>query len=119
MDTRKRMAVQALLWSGYAAISLAMVSTFQPLTGSLVFVMACVGAGLWAASEGLRSLALWQGWLDRSPPALLLRLVMMPPLFAVLLQLLLFAINKAGLSLGLLQFPPAMPRSEVVHHSWS
>ena len=119
MDTRKRMAVQALLWSGYAAISLAMVSTFQPLTGSLVFVMACVGAGLWAASEGLRSLALWQGWLDRSPPALLLRLVMMPPLFAVLLQLLLFAINKAGLSLGLLQFPPAMPRGWLVLLSYT
>jgi hypothetical protein len=111
--------VQALLWGGYVAVSLAMVASFQPLTGSLVFVMACVGAGLWAASEGLRALALWQGWLDRSPRSLLLCLAFMPPAFAFAVQLLLFAVNKIGLSLGLLQFPPGMPQGWLVLLSYT
>jgi Histidine kinase len=119
MDTRKRMAVQALLWGGYVAVSLAMVASFQPLSGSLVFVMVCLGFGLWGASEGLRALALWQGWLDRSPRSLLFCLVLMPPAFAGCLQLGLFLINKVGLSLGLLQFPPGMPQGWLMLLSYT
>jgi hypothetical protein len=119
MDTRKRMAVQALLWGGYVAISLAMVSSFQPLNASFVFVMACVGGGLWAASEGLRALALRRAWLDRSPPSLLLRLALMPPLFALAVQVMLFAINWAGISLGLLHFPPNVPQGWLVLLSYT
>lgn len=110
MDTRRRSALQAALWGGYVAISLAMVASFQPLTGSLVFVMLCLGALMWAASEGLRALALKRAWLDRSPPALLARLALLPPLFALAVQLGLYGINWVGLSLGLLQFPPGAPR---------
>jgi len=110
MKTRRRMALQALLWGGYVAISLGMVSTFQPLTGSLVFVMLLVGAGLWAATESLRVLALRHAWLDRPPRALLLRLMLLPPLFALAVQVALFLINWAGLSLGLLRFPPGTPQ---------
>lgn len=114
MQTRSRALAQALVWGGYVAVSLGMVAGFQPISGSLVFVMVCLGAGLWAASEGLRALALWQAWLDRSPRSLLWRLVCMPPAFAFALQLILFGINKTGLWLGLLQFPPAMPHGWLV-----
>jgi hypothetical protein len=119
METRRRMSLQALLWGGYVAVSLAMVASFQPLSGSLVFAMACLGVGLWAASEGLRALALRQAWLDRTPRSLLLRLVFMPPAFAFGLQLLLYAVNKVGLWLGLLQFPPAMPHGWLVLLSYT
>ncbi|KQV88342.1 sensor histidine kinase [Pelomonas sp. Root1237] len=119
MDTRKRMGVQALLWGGYVAVSLAMVSSFQPLNASFVFVMGCVGGGLWAASEGLRALALRRAWLDRSPPALLLRLALLPPLFALAVQVVLFAINWAGISLGLLHFPPNVPQGWLVLLSYT
>ena len=114
MSGRKRSVVQALLWSGYVAVSLAMVASYQRLSGSVVFVMVCVGAGLWVASEVLRALALRHGWLDRPPRALLLRLVLLPPLFAVALQCLIFLINRVGMSLGLLSFPPGMPRGALV-----
>jgi len=103
---RRRFAVQALVWGSYAALSLAMVAGFQQrLTGSLVFVMALLAAGLWACTEGLRALALRRGWLDLPPAALLLRLAALPPLFALALQLLIYAINWAGLRLGALQLP--------------
>jgi len=114
MNTRRRMALQALLWGIYALISLGMIAAFQQLTGSLVFVMLCVAGGLWACSEGLRVLALRGGWLDRSPRALLLRLVLLPPLFAFGLQCLIFGINWAGISLGLLAFPPGTPQGLAV-----
>ena len=110
MNTRRRAGLQALLWGGYVAVSLAMVASFQRVSGSLVFVMACVGAGLWAASEGLRALVLRRGWLDGSTQALLLRLALLPPLFALAVQAGLFAINAVGLSLGLLHFPPGVPQ---------
>ncbi|MBI3348332.1 MAG: histidine kinase [Burkholderiales bacterium] len=110
MDTRKRMALQALLWGGYALVSLAMVAAFQRLTGSLIFVMLCVGAGLWAASEGLRAMALRGGWLDLPPRALLPRLLLLPPLFAIAIQAGLFLVNWVGLSLGLLSFAPGTPQ---------
>ncbi|KQY85830.1 sensor histidine kinase [Pelomonas sp. Root1444] len=116
---RRRIALQALLWGGYVAISLAMVANFQPLTGSLVFVMGCVGAGLWAASETLRKLALRGRWLDRSPRALLLRLALTPPLLALAVQCAIFGINWVGLSLGLLAFPPGMPRGGLVLLSYT
>ncbi len=119
MDTRRRTAVQASLWSGYVAVSLAMVASFQPLNASFVFVMLCLGAGLWLASEGLRALALRRAWLDRSPPALLLRLVLLPPLFALAVQAALFLINWAGVSLGLLHFPPNVPRGWLVLLSYT
>jgi signal transduction histidine kinase len=119
MDTRRRMAVQALLWGGYVAISLAMVANFQPLSGSLVFVMACVGVGLWAASETLRMLALRRRWLDRSPRALLLRLALTPLLLALAVQCAIYVINWMGLSLGLLAFPPGMPRGGLVLLSYT
>lgn len=119
MNTRRRTALQALLWGGYVVLSLAMVSSFQPLGGSLVFVMACVGAGLWAASEGLRALALRRGWLDRSPQALLLRLALLPPLFALAVQAVLFGINWAGLALGWLHFPPGVPQGWLVLLSYT
>lgn len=111
MTTRRRFALQTLVWGAYVALSLAMVSGFQPLNGSLVFVMVCLGAALFAASEGLRALALWQRWLDRPPRALLLRLVATPPLAALGVQLTLYVVNSIGLRLGWLQFPPGAYRS--------
>jgi signal transduction histidine kinase len=112
METRRRMVVQALLWGGYAAISLGMVASFQRLTGAFVFVMALLSGGLWAATEGLRALVLRRGWLDRPPRALLLRLVLLPPLFALALQGLIYVVSWAGVSLGLLEFPSGTP------HGW-
>lgn len=119
MQTRRRMAVQGLVWSGYVAISLAMLASFQPVTGSLAFVMACVGAGLFAATEGLRALALRRAWLERPPRALLLRLALLAPLAALAVQCALFLINLAGLSLGLLSFPPGMPQGALVLLSYT
>lgn len=114
MTTRRRQIWQALVWGLYVALSLVMLASFQPISGSLIFVMVCVGAGLWGVSEALRALVLRRGWLDDSPRALALRLVLLPPLFALGLQLLLFGINWAGLRLGLLQFPPGMPQGALV-----
>ena len=77
MTMRRRAALQAVVWGGYVAISLAMLASFQPLTGSFVFVMVALGALLWAASEGLRAIALRQAWLEGSTRALLLRLALL------------------------------------------
>jgi hypothetical protein len=119
METRRRMWVQALLWGGYAAISLGMIASFQRLSGSLVFVMALVSAGMWAATEGLRALVLRRGWLELPPRALLLRLLLLPPLAAFALQCLIFLVNWAGLALGLLQFPPGTPQGGLVLLSYT
>jgi signal transduction histidine kinase len=114
MNTRRRAVIQGLLWSGYVGISLVMIANFGPLNGSMAFVMVSVAAGLWAISEALRAMALRQAWLDLPPPKLLLRLLLVPPLFAVLLQILVFFVNRAGVLLGLLEFPPGMPRNWLV-----
>lgn len=114
MNTRRRAVVQGLLWSGYVGISLVMIANFGPLSGSMVFVMVSVAAGLWVVSEALRALALRRAWLDQTPQGLLLRLLLVPPLFAVALQILIFFVNKAGVALGLLEFPPGMPRNWLV-----
>ncbi|RZL33903.1 MAG: hypothetical protein EOP35_16850 [Rubrivivax sp.] len=119
MNTQRRSAIQALLWSGYVGLSLAMMASFGPVTGSMVFTMAFVGAGLWAVSETLRTLALRRAWLDRPPRALLLRLLLVPPLFALALQVLIFAVNRAGVLLGVLAFPPGMPHGWLVMLSYA
>jgi signal transduction histidine kinase len=114
MNTRRRSAIQALLWSGYVGLSLAMIANFGPLNGSMVFVMVFVGAGMWAVSEALRALALRHAWLDLPPRALLLRLVLVPPLFAFALQTLVFAVSRGGVLLGVLQFPSGLPHGLAV-----
>jgi len=114
MGTRRRTAIQLLLWSSYVGISLAMVANFGQMNGSLVFVMCSVAVGLWGISEALRALALRRAWLDRSPRALLLRLLLVPPLFAFALQVLIFFINRAGVLMGLLTFPPGLPNGWLV-----
>ena len=110
MTHRRRFAVQALIWGGYVGLSLAMVAAFQRPTGSVVFVMAMVGAGLWAASEVLRALVLRRGWLERSTGALLLRLAVLPPLLMLALQGVIYLVNSAGLALGWLDFPRGTPQ---------
>ena len=114
MDVRKRSAVQALLWSCYSGLSILMIASFGALTGSLVFVMVFIGASLWAASEALRALALRRAWLDLPPRSLMLRMLLVPPLFAFSVQVLTYAVNSAALALGLLQFPAGMPRGWLV-----
>lgn len=110
MTMRRRAALQAVVWGGYVAVSLAMLASFQPVSGSLLFVMVVLGALLWGASEGLRALALRQAWLDGSTRALVLRLVLITPAVALAVQLTLFGINSLGLALGLLEFPKGMPQ---------
>jgi len=114
MNTRRRSVIQALLWSFYAGVSLAMIANFGILTGSMVFTMVFVGAGLWVASEALRALALRRAWLDLPPRALLLRLLLAPWLCALALQELVYLVNGAGVKLGLLAFPPGTPRGWMV-----
>lgn len=109
MTTGRRAALQAVVWGGYVAVSLALVASVRQLTGSLTFVMLCLGGLLWGASEGLRSLALWQRWLDRSPRSLLFCVIVMPWVFAVVVQLTLLVINRTGAALGWLSFPTDMP----------
>ncbi|PTT88994.1 hypothetical protein DBR42_08695, partial [Pelomonas sp. HMWF004] len=110
MMVRQRAALQAVVWGGYVAISLAMLASFQPVTATFVFVMLALGALLWGASEGLRALALRQAWLDASTRALLLRVALWPPLAALAVQAVLYGINVAGLALGLLSFPRSTPQ---------
>jgi hypothetical protein len=110
MTLRRRAALQAVVWGGYVAVSLAMLAGFQTVTGSLLFVMVALGALLWVASEGLRALALRQAWLDGSTRALVLRLVFVTPAAALGVQLTLFAVNAAGLALGWLSFPGNLPQ---------
>lgn len=111
VTSRRRAALQALVWGGYMVISLGMVASFQRVSGSLVFVMVALGLLMWGASEALRALALRQGWLEGSTRALLLRLALLPPVAALAVQLTLYALNVAGLSLGLLSFPRGMSGS--------
>lgn len=110
MMTRHRAALQALLWTGYVGVSLALVASFQRPSGSFVALMVALGAGLWATTETLRALALRQAWLDRSPRGLLLRLAAVPPAFALALQLALGGLRWAGVQLGWLQFPGDLPQ---------
>jgi hypothetical protein len=110
MTMRRRAALQAVVWGGYVVVSLAMLASFQAVSGSLLFVMIALGGLLWAASEGLRALALRQAWLDGSTRSLVLRLALITPAAAVGVQLTLFAINSLGLALGLLNFPKGMPQ---------
>lgn len=110
MTMRRRAALQAVVWSGYAIVSLGMIANFQALTGSLIFVMLALAVLLWVASEGLRALALRQAWLEGSSSALALRLALLPPLAAVAVQVALHGINTLGLLLGLLVFPAGTPQ---------
>lgn len=110
MNTRSRTAIQALLWGSYVGLSLAMIASFGTVSGSMVFTMVFVGVGLWLASETLRALALRRAWLEQPPRALLLRLLLAPALFAFALQGMVFVVNRVGVLLGLLEFPPGMPR---------
>ncbi|MCE4558114.1 sensor histidine kinase [Roseateles cellulosilyticus] len=110
MTTGRRTALQAMVWSGYVAISLGMLASYQPVSGPFVFVMAALGALLWGATEGLRAVALRRAWLDGSTRLLLLRLALWPPLMALAVQAALYALNTAGIALGLLSFPASMPR---------
>ena len=119
MDTRKRSAIQALLWSSYVGMSLAMIANFGQVSGSFIFSMIFMAVGLWVSTETLRALALRQGWLDRSPRALLLRLLLLPALFAIALQVLMFVVNRAGVLVGLLTFPPGMPRGVLMLMSYA
>jgi len=119
MNTRKRAAIQLLLWGCYVGISLGMIANFGALSGSLVFTMVFVGASLWAISETLRALALRRAWLDKPPRALLLRLLLVPPLFAVALQVLVYVVNRAGVLMGLLSFPPGVPQGWLVLLSYA
>jgi signal transduction histidine kinase len=114
MNTRRRTAIQALLWTFYVGVSLAMIANFGIVTGSMVFTMVFVGVGLWIASETLRALTLRRAWLDLPSRALLLRLLLAPALFALALQALVFVVNRAGVLLGLLEFPPGIPRGWLV-----
>ena len=107
---RRRQVVQALVWGGYGVLSLAMIAAYQRPSGSVIFVMGLVAAGLWAASEGLRALALRGAWLDLPPARLLPRLLLAPPLVALALQFVIYLVNHAGQALGLLSFAPTTPR---------
>ncbi|PZP33342.1 MAG: hypothetical protein DI603_08190 [Roseateles depolymerans] len=109
-SVRRRQVVQALVWGGYGVLSLAMIAAFQRPSGSVIFVMGLVAAGLWAASEGLRALALRGAWLDLPPARLLPRLLLAPPLAALVLQFVIYLVNHAGQALGLLSFAPTTPR---------
>lgn len=109
MTPSRRAGMQAALWTGYVGVSLAMVASFQRPSGSFVALMVGLGAGLWAASEGLRALALRQAWLDQPPRGLMLRLALVPPAFALALQLALGGLRWAGMQLGWLQFPENVP----------
>ena len=119
MDTRRRAAIQLLLWGSYVGISLGMIANFGALSGSLVFTMVFVGASLWAISETLRALALRLAWLDKPPRALLLRLLLAPPLFALALQALVYAVNRVVVLMGLLSFPPGTPQGWLVLLSYA
>lgn len=114
MDTRKRSAIQALLWSSYVGLSLTMIANFGQVSGSMAFSMIFMAVGLWVSTETLRVLALRQGWLDQRQRALLLRLLLLPALVAIALQVLMFVVNRAGVLMGLLTFPPGMPRGVLM-----
>jgi hypothetical protein len=111
--------IQCLLWTVYVLISLVMVASYQGLTGSLVAVLVAVGLALWGATEGLRAWALRSAWLDLPPRALLVRLLLVPPLMALGVQVLIALFNLAGLALGLLQFPSGTARGPGVFFAYT
>lgn len=119
MRSGRRALIQCLLWTVYVAVSLTMVSSFQGLSGSLVTVMVALGLALWGATEGLRAWALRAAWLDLPPRALLVRLLLVPPLVALGVQGLLALFNLAGLTLGLLEFPRGMAHGPGVFFSYT
>lgn len=97
----RRSMVQALLWSGYGALSLAFAAAYTPLSSGLVLIMVLVSLALWAASEGLRTMCLRGGWLEKPPGALLTRMLLWPPLFALAVQCFVFVSVSTVLRLHL------------------
>jgi two-component sensor histidine kinase len=105
MRFERRWLWQAIFWGGYAAVSLAVVGQFAPLTSGIFLIMALVASGLFAASEALRAAALARGWLDLPGWSLAWRVVVLVPLAAALIQGVVFLAVRAGLSLGWIALP--------------
>lgn len=107
MKRGRRWLWQAAFWGGYAAVSLAVIGSFAPLTSGIWLIMALVTIGLFVASEGLRAAALRRGWLDLPGWSLAWRIAVLVPLAAALIQAIIFIAVRAGLTLGWVALPAA------------
>ena len=103
--TLLRQLLQALAWGGYAVFSLWLFTGAGGRYSGLVAIAVLLGAGLWAASEALRALALHRAWLRRPAIALAVRLLATVAVLAAAIQLLIYAVLKLGLHLSLLDMP--------------
>lgn len=98
-----RLLWQCLLWGGYTAVSAAMTAAFLGHSSGGLFISVMLGLGLFAASEGLRALALRDGWLARPLLDLLWRTALAIAVQAALVQLLVIVPLYLGLTQGWLQ----------------
>jgi signal transduction histidine kinase len=103
----KRALGQAVLWGLYCAFSLMWVHVYDvPFTSGIVAIMLSVSGGLWLATEGLRALALRRRWLDLAPWALVVRILVWPPLAAVATQLAVYGLVSLLIALHAVTMPP-------------
>jgi signal transduction histidine kinase len=95
-----------VLWSAYCAFSLMFTLEYARLSSGLVGIMVLVAAGLWAASEALRALAVRGRWLEKPPAALLVRLLAWPVLLAAVVQVGVITGSHALVAARLVAFAP-------------
>lgn len=100
-----RQLLQAAVWGGYGALSAWMFIRVGGPHSGLAMIALLLAAGLWTATEVLRSEFRRRGWLRLAPAALALRLLAMVAALAAAIQLLIFVLLQLGLATRLLEMP--------------
>ncbi len=105
MSHLPRHVTQLLLWGGYCALNISLMSSVAPLTSGMLLISVMLALGLWLFSEALRYTVLTRHWLDLPGPSLVLRIIGAVLLLPMLLQLLIYLSVTSGLSLGWITLP--------------
>lgn len=106
----RRQLLQALTWSSFTGLLLAMSTSYVPTYSGVVLIYVTMGIGWWLASEGLRALVLRGRWLDRGGWALTGRVALTVAVMAALIQFVLYVLLTTGHSHGWVTMPPGGPK---------
>ena len=101
----RRQFWQLLIWGSWTALMLWMGLRYSGFSSGSVLIAVWVGGGLWLCSEGVRALALRQGWLARGGVALTLRIAVAVIALPFVLQLGLYFALTGALRLGWVTLP--------------
>ena len=107
--TRPRLVAQLLFWGGYGLLMMLGWFAANGRQGqsflSAFTVTLSVCAALAAASEALRALAQWRGWMERSLLGLALRVTLAVPVLALITQMLIRGVTLTLFALGVIDLP--------------